>query len=68
MRRAPAKPVRAHCVRLRCTLAVQEHDLRAKIFFTLHTITIATFVQPFPNTIYDVQLQKTIKLRTQPHH
>ena len=33
MRRAPAKPVRARCVRACCTLAVQEHDLRAT---TLH--------------------------------
>ena len=33
MRCAPAKPVRARCVRVCCTLAVQEHDLRAT---TLH--------------------------------
>ena len=33
MRRAPAKPVRARCVRVCCILAVQEHDLRAT---TLH--------------------------------
>ena len=29
MRRAPAGPVRARCVRVCCTVAVQEHDLRA---------------------------------------
>ena len=33
MRRAPAKPVRVRCVRVRCTFAVQEHDLCAA---TLH--------------------------------
>ena len=29
MRRAPARPVRARCVPVCCTVAVQEHDLRA---------------------------------------
>ena len=32
-RRAPARPVRGRCVRVCCTIAVQEHDLRAT---TLH--------------------------------
>ena len=33
MRRAPARPVRARCVRVSCTVAVQKHDLLAT---TLH--------------------------------